>query len=97
MNGLFQEWWRRLVMEPPRYERPWMMLVLGVGILLFGFGAYLTGGAWHIALVGGVGAILSGVAEYLPSRWRAGTIALRAAWFLSLVVLAVLLAARLLS
>lgn len=79
-----------MVTAPPQYERPWLILVVGIVILFYGFLGYLSGGISLSALIGGMGTILLGVAQYLPPRWRAGAIALRVVFLLSLVIMTVL-------
>ncbi len=75
----------------------YLWFVIGVVLLFYGFLGYSSGRPWLSSLVGGVGAILLGVAEYLPSRWRVVATTLRIIFLLSLVTVAVLLVARLLS
>lgn len=93
----FKEWWRRLVVEPRRQERPWLFFVVGAVFLFFGFIGYGSGRSYLQWLVGGTGAILYGVAYYLPTRWSAVAIAVRVVFLLSLVAVAVFSVVRVLT
>jgi hypothetical protein len=97
MRGSFQDWWRRVVIDPPRYEHPWLIFVVGAVLLFYGLSRYLSEGSLPSALIVGVGTVLLGVAQYLPSRWHAIAVALRVMFLLSLIVMTVLFFTELVS
>lgn len=78
------------MIEPRSGERPWLLLVVGAVFLFFGLIGYGVGRPSLLWLVGGVGAVLYGVADYLPARWSVITVALRLVVLLSFVIIAVL-------
>jgi hypothetical protein len=65
---------------------------MGIVFVFFGILRYQQYGGLGgvLGFAPGVGAIALGVAEYLPTRWRAVAIALRVIFLLSLVVLTIL-------
>lgn len=85
MERLLERERRRLLREPTHEKGTWFVF-LGGGLLLL-MALLLSDRAGSIALLSAAFSMFAtGVAEYLPIRWRAGAVMLRVAALMLLVV-----------